>query len=623
MKKRARQTKSRGEKPPNQFRWVGPTLLVVGVLLFLAFAVMYNFTQDDAYITFRYVDNFVNGDGMVFNIGERVEGYTNFLWLILLIPVKLAGLDLVLVSRVLGVLCGVGTLYVLYLLAGRIFGINSLWRGTVCVLLGATYSFAYWAVAGLETAAFALAMTTSLYLYFNRSYVTAPMLVIAALLRPEGGLVLAFILGYEIISSRRITEYAMITLGVSVAALLPYAVFKLVYFGGLLPNPFYAKAGFTLAKVGDGIDYVGTYFWHYLGAGFFILPALYAIIKKKQKELIFPAAFVGIYIVYIVFIGGDVLKVHRFFIPIMPVLAVLVVAGWRAMPQSRLIGTLGLTGLLVWQMIVPRDHVNTYHFFENELTSKMRKMANNLRQIDDSEFSLAVSTIGVISYYLPGHTIIDLLGLTDTTIARHPEAPIEGLETTWRERHFNTPYLLSRNPDYILFSTGMKPSAPAERALFLYSAFLRSYRTVGFSFGGVLHDVYKRYYTITGKVERDIKVGFVQNYNKGMNYRTSGEFARAIQCHHNANKYLGNIRYHYTSFCIAELYRFMGEHQTSYLMLRDIMKEDSLIYQVYKDLYYYEYSVTGNMTEVEHCRQRLLDLVPWYVPRLDSLVGRL
>ncbi|MBN2226613.1 MAG: hypothetical protein JW763_04550 [candidate division Zixibacteria bacterium] len=618
-----RDTGNRGKKTPHQFHWVGSALLVFSVLLFLAFAVMYNFTQDDAYITFRYVDNYVTGHGLVFNVGERVEGYTNFLWLVLLIPVKLVGLDLVMVSRVLGVLCGIGTLCVLYLLAGRVLGTSSPWRGVACVLLGAAYSFAYWAVAGLETAAFALAVMTSLYMYLRRSYVAAPMLVVATLLRPEGALVLAFLVGYEIVASRRLSEFAIITLVVSALGLIPYAVFKLVYFGGLLPNPFYAKAGFTVAKVGDGIEYVGTYFWHYLGAGAFLLPALYAIFKKKQRETILLGAFAAIYIVYIILIGGDVLKVHRFFVPIMPVLAVLAVAGWRAMPNPRLVGTIGLAGLLVWQMIVPRDHVNTYHFYENELTSKMRKMADNLRMIDSGDFSLAVSTIGVIGYYLPGHIVIDVLGLTDTTIARYPEEPIEGLETTWRERHFNTPYLLSRNPDYILFSTGMKPSAPAERALFLYSAFLRSYRTVGFSFGGVLHDVYKRYYAIAEDVSRDIDVGFVQNYNKGMNYRTSGEFARGIQCHQKADKYLGEMRYQYTSYCIAELYRLMGDHRTCYMMLKDIMQEDSLIYQVYKDLYYYEYSMTKNMAEVEHCRKRLLDLVPWYVPRLDSLVGNL
>ena len=39
---------------------------------------------DDAYISFRYADNWARGLGPVFNAGERVEGYTNFLWTALL-----------------------------------------------------------------------------------------------------------------------------------------------------------------------------------------------------------------------------------------------------------------------------------------------------------------------------------------------------------------------------------------------------------------------------------------------------------------------------------------------------------------------------------------------------------
>ena len=50
-------------------------------------------TQDDAFISFRYAQNLVEGHGLVYNIGERVEGYTNFLWTILFAPFIGAGLD--------------------------------------------------------------------------------------------------------------------------------------------------------------------------------------------------------------------------------------------------------------------------------------------------------------------------------------------------------------------------------------------------------------------------------------------------------------------------------------------------------------------------------------------------
>src|SRR3954468_9274361 len=40
--------------------------------------------QDDAFISFRYADNLARGNGLVWNLGEYVEGYTNFLWTILI-----------------------------------------------------------------------------------------------------------------------------------------------------------------------------------------------------------------------------------------------------------------------------------------------------------------------------------------------------------------------------------------------------------------------------------------------------------------------------------------------------------------------------------------------------------
>lgn len=40
------------------------------------------FLTDDAFISFRYTRNLLEGHGLVFNPGERVEGYTNFLWIL-------------------------------------------------------------------------------------------------------------------------------------------------------------------------------------------------------------------------------------------------------------------------------------------------------------------------------------------------------------------------------------------------------------------------------------------------------------------------------------------------------------------------------------------------------------
>ena len=109
----------------------------------MALVYNFNFTQDDAYITFRYAANYAAGHGLVYNIGEQVEGYTNFLWTILMVLGRLAGADLVFFSKLLGTLCGLGTIVLSFFL-GRLLAaeLPYPWRSVVpglsCLFLGLT-----------------------------------------------------------------------------------------------------------------------------------------------------------------------------------------------------------------------------------------------------------------------------------------------------------------------------------------------------------------------------------------------------------------------------------------------------------------------------------------------------
>jgi hypothetical protein len=41
---------------------------------------------DDAVTSMQYAKNLAHGHGLVFNQGERVDGYTNFLWVLVMTP---------------------------------------------------------------------------------------------------------------------------------------------------------------------------------------------------------------------------------------------------------------------------------------------------------------------------------------------------------------------------------------------------------------------------------------------------------------------------------------------------------------------------------------------------------
>src|SRR5678816_3361078 len=74
------------------------------VIIYLLHARWIDYFGDDAYISFQYVKNFLHGHGLVYNVGERVEGYTDFLWVMLLSAVMAVfrNADIAAVSVILG-----------------------------------------------------------------------------------------------------------------------------------------------------------------------------------------------------------------------------------------------------------------------------------------------------------------------------------------------------------------------------------------------------------------------------------------------------------------------------------------------------------------------------------------
>ena len=123
----------------------------------------HRFIQDDAFISFRYADNFVRGKGLVWNTGEKVEGYTNFLWTILISVPLYLNLDAVKFSFVLGVFLFVLSLYFTYRLALTLLRSQHLAILAV-LLLGTNYSFSSYATGGMETQLQTCLFVASLFL---------------------------------------------------------------------------------------------------------------------------------------------------------------------------------------------------------------------------------------------------------------------------------------------------------------------------------------------------------------------------------------------------------------------------------------------------------------------------
>jgi len=513
--------------------------IVAAAIVFIINARSLWFTQDDAFISYRYAQHALEGHGLVFNIGERVEGYTNFLWVIWLMLCGVVGIDFDPAAKALGLASGIGMIILAALLARRawqqIYDKGAQWAAVAgALIVGVNGSLAYWAVSGLETAFFGFLVTLSIWLWIKKSQLTPISLALATMTRPEGGLVWLVLVACEFLIERDLKR-TLILFGFTALLLAPFGIFKLTYYGYLLPNPFYAKTGFAWEYVQSGLQYAWLFLQHYMLYGFMLIPVAFGLWKLPGRWKAVPILFL-VYSIYIITVGGDVLRPNRFFVPLIPVMAAAIMAGeawlpkWTQKYNLRYIPTIAIIGaLLFFSVRSPKEILTSTRNLEIGLIQKMTTIADYLQRIEGGPKTLAVSTIGKVSFDLPGWRVIDMLGLTDSTVARHPET-IPGNVTSWRERNFNASYVLAQDPDWILFSTGHKPSAPAERALILHSRFRQNYYTVLLPTPQRMLAIHRKRGTFTGtdEVWPDIELAHKLNaaYNELIDSDLQGAVAR-------------------------------------------------------------------------------------------------
>lgn len=437
----------------------------------LSYYVYRLFYHDDAYISLRYAYNFLHGHGLVWNPGERVEGYSNFLQIVLTCLLGKLGLDLVSASKAIGIgsfiaLCA----YVSWHVRRRYASVDNcstLWL-LPAVVVFTSLPLIIWSIGGLETVLFSLAITMGIWT-FARSLDDYPrgaalaglFFALSSLTRPDGFLFLAVALlcgtawgGSHGDGRWRRVLWLIVPF---LALIIPHLIFRYFYYGGLLPNTWYVKGTMNWDKVARGVNYVYQFS--------ISLPLLIPLALAGAIVTAFKRAFdrvlgylgvtIVVYLLYVAVIGGDHMPAFRFMAPLVPTLALFVFLTIRKIPalhvdRRSLWATLGIAVLSCAQLALPHEIVNRARITDGAAFIG-RIVGEYIEQNWPKGSLIALNTAGSTPYYAPDLRFIDMLGLNDTTIARRKDVSMVAFYQ-WVPGHEkgDGKYVLSRNPDAII-----------------------------------------------------------------------------------------------------------------------------------------------------------------------------
>jgi arabinofuranosyltransferase len=392
---------------------------------------------DDAYISFRYADNWARGLGLVFNPGERVEGYTNFLWTVLMgLFIKL-GADPGQAAVVVGLGCFVALLVILDRLGSRL-GANrgQAGLGIAPFIAAASYTVASFATSGLETMFAATLMLLAVERAESGRPLTAGLAgVLAAMAHPDHGIFYAA-LGAALLLSREHRRDLVLFAAPFFVLFVPYFFWRWRYYGDLFPNTYYAKsAGETYFRQG------GIYlFVTFVVAGLWAAAPLAAIGAYRFRKTVAGRAFLiglPLFCLYVAKVGGDFM-LGRLLVPVIALVVLFADLGWRELQAKRrpvLAGGLAALAALaavparaiqpgekVWNLADERTFYPLTTFSPPTVGVVYTEQARTLNaalQPRQLRPKLAVGCVGIVGYHtrLP---IFDLFGLTSRSVAHMP-----------------------------------------------------------------------------------------------------------------------------------------------------------------------------------------------------------
>ena len=386
---------------------------------------------DDAMISMRYAHNLANGQGFVWNPGERVEGYSNFLWTLYmaavhLLPVPISKIsivilitDLLLAAAIIPYLVrliqllGGGTAVIVATLTAYVLNSNLLfWTASGFEVLFLSFLFLFAMVRILEEARQNQPRLPTFFVVAALSLVRADSAILSGLLYA-----LALLLYKQ--QRRKILLFSAISLIMPIL----HELFRIIYYHDILPNTAYLKVTNWNGRISYGLVYVGEFIRQYRFLLAFGLMGTLLAGKYLQRVLALVFLF---YSAYIAYVGGDAFRDFRFFIPVLPLLFILsFLSIYQLFSKNSVRIAFLLLAVATTPLVVP-DYREALLPANSEIGNI--RIALLLKQNTAPSAKVADFWAGQV-FYFSERPAIDLLGKSDRYIARltaRPEAAKPG-----------------------------------------------------------------------------------------------------------------------------------------------------------------------------------------------------
>lgn len=442
---------------------------------------------DDARIFFVYAENILDGHGIVYNGGgERVEGFTSPLWL-LIITAAFAVFnepEFWLLVFCLVVLSGAISALWYFEISKKLLS----WQSIFFVIwIIAAPGYIVWMTLPLMDVAIwsaILIISTLITIRTESSILLAISAVLLVITRPEGVLwflVFATLFGLKFAIDqgvKRAFRSLLLPLAVYIAAVIVLFGVRYAYFGYLLPNTYYAKVSpdhiynltqgslYLLSFVSSYLPAMVIVLWASIAGITFNLPKLMRIIRRPQAHdvirmnvtylMVSIIAIMGLVIPVIS--GGDYFHLYRFYQPVWPLLflPVLQLFSTVQIPVASSVKYGLFAGLMTILILTPGSRWDTLsdNFFVTEFRvarwgSRVGKQLNDL--FGENLPSVAIPAAGAFALEYDG-TTVDIFGLNNVAMA-HSSGNRYGLKN---HGAFDTDVFLDQMPQLFLPATGLK-----------------------------------------------------------------------------------------------------------------------------------------------------------------------